>query len=274
MQSSSQITCLSLITYTCFYISNDIKEVFHNPRLSAAADVLGQRIGCGRPLDNGTVKVKAILSIFLYNYYVITIFHGDDLVKNREAFLSSFAPLSPSQVLHLDSKNIDLNQINNFLQGGSLFSDGLAIAIDNFFSITKSTQTKLTDLFVKTKASIFLWQDKLLTVAQLKIFPKAIVNRFKIDNHIFPCINSIKPKNLPKFVPFYHQICSHDLFDLFFYLLKASFRKQIQTKSIYPQSILIKTYLQMIELEYQYKTGQLSLPKEIALERVLLPLLK
>jgi len=44
--------------------------------------------------------------------------------------------------------------------------------------------------------------------------------------------------------------------------------------SKYDPALVQKTYLQIIELEYQSKTGQLSLPKEIALKRVLLPLLK
>lgn len=205
---------------------------------------------------------------------MITIFHGDDLSKSRQAYLETFKALGPSQSLHVDSKNISLDQINNFLQGGSLFAESQIIAIDNFFNISKSIQTKLLPILENTKISIVIWQDKLLTAAQLKVFPKAVINRFKADNNIFACINSLKPHNLNKFIKLYHQICSHDLFDLFFFLLKANVRRQLATRSVFPEAVLTKTYLQMIELEYQYKTGQLSLSKEIALERVLLPLIR
>ena len=132
----------------------------------------------------------------------------------------------------------------------------------------------MLSLLTKSKTDILLWQDKTLTPTQLKIFPQAKTNRFRTDNNIFSGINSIKPHNLVHFATLYKKIIDRDLFDLFFYLLKANFRKQICGQSLFPQSTLIKTYLQMIELEYQYKTGQLSLPKEIALERVLLPLLR
>jgi hypothetical protein len=205
---------------------------------------------------------------------MIQIFHGDDLALSREAYLKSFSTIPANQIFHTDSKNIDLNQINNFLHGGSLFSESLAIAIDNFYSISKPIQTKIILFLLETKAEVYLWQDKMLTVAQLKLLPSAKVNRFKADNHIFPCLNSIRPKNIQKFIPLYKQVCGLDLFDLFFYLLKASFRKQLQTKSVYSSSIMVKSYLHLIELEYQYKTGQLTLSKEIALERILLPLVK
>lgn len=205
---------------------------------------------------------------------MITIFHGDDLSLSRQAYLSTFEKIGESQVLHLDSKNINLDQINNFLQGGSLFAESQLIAIDNFFSITKSTQTKLISLLLNSKTNIVLWQDKMLTVVQLKTFPQATIQKFKADNHIFACINSLKPHNLSHFIKQYHEICGKDLFDLFFYLLKGTIRRQLTTRSAYSQPVLVKTYLQLIELEYQYKTGQLSLPKDIALERVLLPLLR
>lgn len=205
---------------------------------------------------------------------MITIFHGDDLSLSRQAYLSTFEKMGESQVLHLDTKNINLDQINNFLQGGSLFAESQLIAIDNFFSITKSTQTKLIPLLLNSKTDIVLWQDKMLTVVQLKTFPQAKVQKFKADNHIFSCINSLKPHNLSRFIKQYHEICGKDLFDLFFYLLKGTIRRQLTTRSAYSQPVLVKTYLQLIELEYQYKTGQLSLPKDIALERVLLPLLR
>ena len=205
---------------------------------------------------------------------MITIFHGDDLSLSRQAYLSTFEKMGGSHVLHLDSKNINLDQINNFLQGGSLFAESQLIAIDNFFSISKPVQTKLIPILLNSKTSIVLWQDKLLTVPQLKIFPQATFQKFKADNHIFACINSLKPHNLDKFIKLYHQICAQDLYDLFFYLLKATIRRQLTTRSVYSQQVLTKTYLQMIELEYQYKTGQLSLPQDIALERVLLPLLR
>jgi hypothetical protein len=205
---------------------------------------------------------------------MITIFHGNNPSESRQAFFDLLNQSVDSAVLHLDAKSLDLNQINNFLNGGSLFPEKNILAVDNFFSLTKSTFDKLVKIFNSSPAQIILWQDKALTVAQTKIFPQAKYFSFKSDNQIFACLNAIKPKNLSAFNRLYGQIISQNLFDLFLYLLKANFRRQLQTYSKYDKNLIEKIYLQTIELEFQYKSGQLSLPKDIALQRVLLPLLK
>lgn len=205
---------------------------------------------------------------------MITIFHGDNPSASRQAFFEFINQIKDQELLHLDAKNIDLNQINNFLHGGSLFPGTKVLAIDNFFSTAKSTLDKLTKLFDPQSIEIVLWQDKTLSAAQTKIFPQAKYFGFKADNRIFACLGAIKPHNLNTFNQLYDQIIDNDLFDLFLYLLKSQLRRQLQTYSKYDPTVIQKTYLQTIELEYQYKTGQLSLPREIALKRVLLPLLK
>lgn len=205
---------------------------------------------------------------------MITIFHGDNPTASRQAFFEFINQFTGRDLLHLDPKSIDLNQINNFLNGGSLFPGIKVLAIDNCFSITKSTLDKLTKLFNPKSIEIVLWQDKALTATQTKIFPRAKYYTFKADNRIFSCLSAIKPHNLNTFNRLYDQIVNNDLFDLFLFLLKSQLRRQLQSYSRYSPALIQKTYLQTTELEYQNKTGQLSLPAKIALKRVLLPLLK
>lgn len=205
---------------------------------------------------------------------MITIFHGDNPTDSRQAFYGFINQFPGSDLLHLDSKTIDLNQINSFLNGGSLFPGTKILAVDNFFSISKPILDKIIKLINPKSAEIILWQDKTLSVTQTKLFPQAKVFVFKADNRLFACLNAIKPHNLNTFNLLYDLIISNELFDLFLYLLKSQFRRQLQSYSKYSSETLQKTYLQTIELEFQYKTGQLSLPKEIALKRVLLPLLR
>jgi hypothetical protein len=205
---------------------------------------------------------------------MITVFHGDNPSESRKAFFEFINQFSGSDLLHLDSKSIDLNQVNNFINGGSLFPGVKFLAIDNFFSITKSILDKLTKLINPKSVEIVLWQDKALNATQTKVFPQAKYFAFKADNRIFSCLNAIKPGNLNTFNRLYDQIVNNDLFDLFLYLLKSQLRRQLQSYSKYSSALIQKIYLQTIELEFQSKSGQLSLPKDIALKRVLLPLLK
>ena len=205
---------------------------------------------------------------------MITIFHGDNLAVSRTAFSQHLDQLKNYEILKLDSKTINPDQINNFLHGGSLFVGQKALAISNFFSIPKANLDKLIKLIISSDIDIVLWQDKPHNATQLKTFPKPDIHQYKADNQLYSCLNALKPKNLKLFIPLYEQVIKQDLFDLFLYLLKGSLRRQLQTYSKFNQTVLLKTYLQLIELEYQYKTGQLSLPKELALKRVLVAILK
>jgi hypothetical protein len=201
---------------------------------------------------------------------MIYIFHGDDTSKSRDAYLT----LIGKDVLKLDSKNIDLNQINNYLNEGSLFGESKAVSISNYFTIPKANLDKLNNLLLRTKIDIYIWQDKLLNSAQLKTFPQVKIQVFKADNNLYKCLNSIKPKNLNHFSKMYEIVINQNLFDLFLYLLKGKFRKLLIDPNGFNQKQILRTYLQLIELEFQYKTGQLALPREIALKRVLISLLK
>jgi len=206
---------------------------------------------------------------------MITIFHGDDLAASRLAFSQFLDQNSSKNRLHFNSKTIDLDRLNNFVSGGSLFSGNQLLIIDNLFSLPKPIFDKISQIINQNKqVELVLWQDKNLTAAQLKTFPSAVNHCYKADNQIYSCLNAIKPHNLILFNQLYDQIIDQELFDLFLYLLKNSLRRQLQTYSRFSQSVLKKIYLQLIELEYQYKSGQLALPKESALKRVLLPLLK
>jgi len=205
---------------------------------------------------------------------MISIFHGDNQVESRQAYLDLIADLSKGDLLHLDSKNVNLDAINNYLNGPSIFGNHKALAIDNFFSIPKANLDKLTKMLGQTDINIYLWQDKLLSATQCKIFPKAKLVLSKSENLMYSCLNSLKPGNLSNFLKIYNQIIDNDQFDLLLWYLKGNYRRQLQTYSKFDLSILKKTYLQIIELEFQYKSGQLSLPKDIALKRVIANLIK
>lgn len=207
---------------------------------------------------------------------MIYIFHGDDQNKSRQAYNKQLDSFPNSEILKLDSKSIDLDQINNFLNGASLFSSQKTLGISNFFSISKPILDKLVKIIDKTVSenNIILWQDKSLNATQTKTFPKAKTENFRLNNKLFACLNSIKPKNINSFISLFHDTIENGLYDLFLYMLKNQLRKQLATSSVFDKNLLKKTYLQLIELDYQNKTGQLSIPKELALERTIINLIK
>ena len=208
---------------------------------------------------------------------MIYIFHGDNLKESRQAVNSKLEKLKDHQITRLDHKDINLDNLNNLLHGASLFSEKKALFISNFFSITKATQDKLVKIFTQKsqpELNIYIWQDKNLTPTQLKIFPQSESYFFKADEHLFTCLYSIKPNNTQNFLKLYQQIIDSQLYDLFLYFVKNSFRKQLTSYSKFDQNSLKKAYLNLIELDFQNKTGKLTIAKEIALQRIITNLIK
>jgi hypothetical protein len=238
---------------------------------------------CPRPLDDGARKEQSILpnkSKFLYNrhlHYTSNmqyVFHGDDYANSRQEFNKYLDKNSNAEILRIDSKQIDLDKINNFLNGSSLFGDKKILAFSNFFSITKTTLDKLLTIVKTTNTDIVIWQDKTLTLAQLKTLPKTVVHLSKLDNKLFQCLNNIKPNNFKKFLDSYNKIDKANMYDLFLYLIKNNIRKQLIGSSIFKPQNLKTTYLQLIELDFQNKSGQLTISKEVALERIMINLIR
>ena len=206
---------------------------------------------------------------------MIYIFHGDNQLESRKAFSDFIDQQKDTDILKLDYKDVVLDNINLFLQEFSLFNNKKILCISNFFSINKSVIEKIIPLINQSETiDVVLWQDKNITDAQLKIFKKVESKKFQLDNKLFACLNSIRPKSLTRTIPLYHQVLKLELYDLFLYLLKNNLKKQLLSYPKFDQEIIKHTYLQLIELDYKNKTGDLAFPKELALERLLVNLTK
>jgi len=200
---------------------------------------------------------------------MIYIFHGDNSKESRQAVFKFIESLGKKNISKLDNKSANLDNVNLFLNSASFFPEEKILHIDNFFSIHKSTQDKIVPILqADTENVIVLWQDKGLNATQLKTFPGAKVESFKAANILWNTVFAVKPGNLKGFTQNYRELLRTEPYDLFLYILKSSLRKQIQTTTKLDPEKLKKGYLQLVELDYQNKSGQLSIPKEIALERV------
>ena len=173
------------------------------------------------------------------------VFHGDHQLNSRQALNSFLDQKTDFDILRIDSKEIDLDQINGFINSPSLFSKPKIIVFLNFFSIPKPIGDKIKKIIDNNpEFDIVIWQDKTITPTQLKSFPKAKIETF----------------------------VNQEPFELFLYWLKNHLRRQLTTYSRFSPEQLKSAYIQIIELDYQSKTGQLPISKDIALERILINL--
>jgi hypothetical protein len=206
---------------------------------------------------------------------MIYIFHGDNQLESRKAFSDHLDQIKDADIFRLDSKNIDVDKVNLFLQESSLFNTKKVLSISNLFSTNKAIINQINKLINQIETiDVVIWQDKTLTPTQLKTFKNSQVKIFPLDNKLFTCLNAIKPKNITKVIPLYHQVLDLGLYDLFLYFLKNNFRKQLTSYPKFDQQTTKRIYLQLIELDFKNKTGELSIPKELALERILTNLTK
>jgi len=206
---------------------------------------------------------------------MIYIFHGDNQLESRKSFSDHLDQIKDADILRLDSKNIEIDKVNLFLQESSLFGTKKVLSISNLFATNKSIIDQINKLINQSQnVDVVIWQDKTLTPTQTKIFKNSQIKSFALNNKLFSCLNTIKPKNLSQVIPLYHQVINLGLYDIFLYFLKNNFRKQLTTYSKFDESITRKVYLQLIELDFKNKTGELSIPKELALERIITNLTK
>jgi len=203
---------------------------------------------------------------------MISIFHGDNNTASRDAY-NKLLDSYKGDILRLDSKQIDLNKINNFLEGASLFAENKMLGVSNFFGIPKANADKLIKIFNNTNTDIAIWQEKKLNLTQQKTFPKAKFYCFELEKIIYTLLNQIKPHNLKNFILQFRLVQKTEPFDLIFFWIKFNLRRQLTSYSKLSPELLKKAYLQLIDLDYLNKNGELTIGREIALIRIMSPLL-
>lgn len=212
---------------------------------------------------------------------MVYLFHGDNIFASRTSANDFLTQYPQHEILRCD-RDTDPETISLFLAGQSLFSVNKVLFISNFFSFPHPSQDKLIkSISSNPDIPVLIWQDKKLTLVQIKLFSQACpatagakVQHFPLDNLIFQCLNAIKPKNLANFLRLYRQLDLDSYYDLFLYLAKAQLRRQLSSYSHFNPKLLKQSYLRLIELDFYNKTGQLPLPKHIALEHIISFLIK
>jgi hypothetical protein len=206
---------------------------------------------------------------------MIYIFHGDDQFASRTAFSNFLDQHKGSEILRLDSKNTGLDMVNNFINSQSLFGNSKILAISNFFTINKADLNKIIKIINDNDSvELAIWQNKVITPTQSKIFSNAQIRNFPVNKLLFSSLSQIRPKNLRNFIPSFKKVIKKEPFELYLYLIKNNLRKQLIGYSAFNKDLLKKTYLQLIEIDFKNKSGQLSIPKELAVEQALYELLK
>ena len=222
---------------------------------------------------------------------MLTIIHGENVVASRNYLLSQIDQFKKKgqEVLFLDEKNFTPENLVAALEK-DLFGQQKVVVFESFSHLKPNPKKEATEIIKQHPEGIlFLWEAKTLPASFFKPFPKGQARLFKPSPILFQFLDALSPKNKQKTIFLLGQALKRrNRFGLFSYATnkrfnfnqrnheeKVSARQAWQKEKLkkqaqdFSQEELTDFLCQLIWLDYQQKTGQLSYPFEFGLELLL-----
>lgn len=166
---------------------------------------------------------------------MITIIHGDDIVRSREYLQEQKE--NTNEFVALDTE-ATLSDFAQNIEGSALFNDTKIIFIENFLSKTGKMDASAQEIieFVnkhEKAAKLFFWERKEISKRILSLFKNAVVKTFNIPQAIFLFLDSLKPGIGIKAVDLFHQALQASEPEILIFMLVRQLRLLIalSTKS-------------------------------------------
>lgn len=182
---------------------------------------------------------------------MITIYHGEDISASRKAL--------PPETTIIEAKDATAERLTQLIEGDSLFGEKKMVAIENLKTLPKGIS-----------GDLILWYDHKLTPGQLKEFPDAKIQEFKLSEIVFKFAESIKPGNQKVMLPLFQQFCQQEFIEIVFTMIVRQFRLMLnpsalsgwqkdrivsQSKHFTPDQ-LQATYKKLLAIDFEFKNGQ------------------
>ena len=215
---------------------------------------------------------------------MITVLHGDSFVTSRNhlnQLVSEHKLKENSETIKLQAKKLNLEELTQALESQSLFGNQKLVVIDNLLTLPRSKQKdQMIDIVISNQAeNLILWEKKAITPAVKKKLGTAKVQEFKAPKVIYNFLDSLQPSNSKLSLNLLHQAISKDAVELVFYLLSrrtaqliqalddpsslkgapwqlGNLKSQAKAFSLKP---LLKLHQELLEIDYQIKSGQTPL---------------
>jgi DNA polymerase III delta subunit len=214
---------------------------------------------------------------------MIYLFHGEDQLQSRQAFYTILKKLktTPPQTLKLFYPKIDSNQIDNFINTSSLFTEKKILLLHGFFSLsTPKLEPVLKLINQDPNLDTLLWESKTIPPGKIKKLKNPRLSHFAIPQTIFRFLDSLKPQNPSVALNLFHSTLKIQAPELIHYFLKDHLRllimaqekeftkvnkfpswrqsKLISQSRLFRPDQLKNFYNHLVDLEYRQKTGQLD----------------
>jgi hypothetical protein len=210
----------------------------------------------------------------------LIILHGEHHVESRNALQRLIDQSATRDVITQwqDAKSLQLADLEIIFGSQELFGQKKLLIIERLHSLPRSNRkTELIALIAKSANSqneIVLWEKKLLTATQLKQFPSAKNQLFKLSSALFAWLDlfgSLGSRQFDKFI----EAIAADGKEFCFLMLARQIRYLIAAKSgsplpgapfiqqklskqasLFSQKQLFDIHQKLTFLDYSVKTGQ------------------
>jgi len=170
---------------------------------------------------------------------MITVVHGDDLSASRN-FLQS-ARSNEKNCLFFQGSSMTVTDLTQALSNNGLFEESKTIIIENLVSQkkVKNELKSLADILTNNSEShqIYLWEGKVLTAAQIKLFGSINEKLFKLPQSLFQFLESLYPNNLRSILHNYELLLKSAERELIFFMIVRQFRLLLSSFSAESVSI-------------------------------------
>ena len=175
---------------------------------------------------------------------MIYIFHGNHTAQSYNDFSELLSNYKLHEKFNQNSKNLDIDSLNRFINTPSLFSETKVVIIENLFSLLKPQLDTVSKLInSRPNLDYLFWQDKKIEASKLKLFPKSTVKFYILPEVLFSTLDSIRPQNKIDFVRKYQNLITTLPFELILFWFKNHLRRQLTTYSKFSVDYLNNTYL-------------------------------
>lgn len=215
------------------------------------------------------------------------ILHGENQALSRSQLRELVA--SQKNVQFFNQKS-SFEQIFNFLESKSLFGEIPIFVFENFFSRTKSKEKEKIIIFLKSKTdlNVIFWESKKIDGRSLASFKDYQIKEFPLPWSIYKFLDSLNPKNPKLGLMFLHEALKKSPPELILFMLGKHLgdliisadlgEKGLEAKAPWQKAKLVAQaklfgverlkvlYRNLLEIEYNLKSGLSSLPLSSSLD--------
>lgn len=207
------------------------------------------------------------------------VLHGENQAASRSDLESEKIKAKKKETLVLNGKEVDLTTLKQSLEARSLFGQEKLVIIENLLSQKQDKKILKYLKEVQLEVDLILWEKKEIGKTILSLLcPPATPRLFKPSQFLFKFLESVKPGNHKIMLYLLTESLKNEEPELIFYMLVRQFRNLLLIKDLgrkgvsemadwqksrlegqaknFELSKLISIYKQLLQIDYQQKTGQ------------------